>query len=131
MEADKVAIIGFYIRAEILFQGKEKIKAHIYNKTNIHGRVLLMLGDYLKKYSNKFNRVRYLMTDELNIRYPNGTLSGIIAKVNQSEIDIGVEPFSMNEVSTEIVDFAFPYRLYAATFVTRTEEYKPQTFGIF
>lgn len=64
--------------------------------------------------------------------------------VNRSKTDIGVQPFTVNEVSTKIVDFSFPYKLYNATvltrsaeflfvntFVTRRTEYKPQIFGIF
>lgn len=50
MITNKTAVIGFYVDSWIVSQGKGKVKAYIYNKTNDYGRILLTLVDYLTRY---------------------------------------------------------------------------------
>ena len=61
----------------------------------------------------------------------DGSLGGLIGKINRSETDIGVTPFAMSERSAEDVDFCYPFKFEDYTFVTRKARYVPQIFGMF
>lgn len=70
----------------------------------------------------------YLVPD---YRLDNGTLTGITKYINQSHVDVAVVPMDMYDLTTDVADFSYPYRLYYYTFIIPKPEYKPQVFGIF
>lgn len=128
METDKVAVIAHRIEKELLpHTSGENLTIFFYSylsdKFNVNGRVLLDLGDYLTKYSRKFDRVRCLITVDESLKFPNGVLP-------QSKFDIGIDPFIMDNTTMVIMDFAFPYHLDTSTLMARKARYKPQIFGI-
>ena len=103
---------------------------HFSRKEIPSGRLLLTLTQYLKR-TNKFGRIFVYGTNEVPFIFPNGTLQGIIAKVNRSEVDIDVTQLHCDEITMETVDFIYPYKITDYTFITFAPKYKPHIFGIF
>lgn len=60
------------------------------SKTNIDGRSLLTLMQYLQQHIKFSERINVVLTYESNAFWPNGTWQGDIEKINHSEIDVGV-----------------------------------------
>ena len=100
------------------------------NKQFTSNRLLMALGQYLQ-HTHKFDTIFVYITNQAPVRFSNGTLGGIMAKVNRSEVDIDVTLMHCNEISMEAVDFVYPFKLSDFTFVTFKPEYKPHIFGIF
>ena len=134
METNRTASLGYnafpwlrFISASAISENREEFLSIKYNP---HGRILLALKKYLE-FTKRFDRIDIDMIFEANLNLANGTLSGLIAKINRSETDIGVTPIFMNKKSSEDVDFCYPFGFEDHTFVTRSPRYVPQTFGIF
>lgn len=72
----------------------------------------------------------FFLTDESNSIDTNGTLTGLMGHINRTEIDIGVQSFTMSVISTETEDFSYFYKLYYGTFMTEKPQYEPQILGI-
>ena len=75
--------------------------------------------------------IRIVFDFERSGVFPNGTLSGLVKRINRSEVHVGVQPFIMDETLLKVVDFTYPYKLADHTFMTHKPEYRPETFGIF
>ena len=108
----------------------EKMKKKFSNIENPVGRVLLALGQYLQ-HTNKFGRIFVYTTNQRPFTFPNGTLGGIPGKVTRSEVDIGVLPLTVDELTTKHLNFCYPFRMTDITFATFKPEYKPHISGIF
>lgn len=93
------------------------------------GRRGIILANYLVKYSKIFDSSTFLSTDKVSSVLSNGTFTGFQGLINRSEIDITVQPFTINIQKSETSDFAFPFKLYHYTFMTR--KCTPQIFDIF
>lgn len=61
----------------------------------------------------------------------SGYLGGLLKKLNNSRIDIGVIPLYTDKYIAERVDISYPYNLEDYTFFTRKAVYKPHIFAIF
>lgn len=90
----------------------------------------MTLAEYLVTHSNTFKDASLVLSTHRSGIFLNGTLTGLIGSINRSEVDIAVQPLPMNELSTKVVDFVYPYELYSGTFMTKKPDYKPQMFGI-
>ena len=132
METQRRLKLGFRVHSSIFSDGSshEKLMNYLLDRRNVFGRIFLNLKEYLLSYSKSFDEVETITTTKNNIRYTNGTLKGLGNLINQSAIDIAVQPVIVHESSMEMVDFSYPYQLISATFVIRKPEYKPQIFGI-
>ena len=109
---------------------KTGIMNYLTKSFNFGSSLIMTLIDYLVKYSKKIDQFTLSINVEPNRIYPNGTLTGLLRKINQSRIDIGIIPFIMDKKTTEIVDFSYPYEFTHKTFMTRKPEFKSQMFGI-
>ena len=134
MERKKTVSLGYnafpwlhFINASAINENREFFLSI---KFNPHGRILLALKKYLE-FTKTFDRIDINMIFESDQTLVNGTLCGLIAKVNRSETDIGVTPIVMDRKSSEDVDFCYPFGFQDHTFVTRSPRYVPQTFGVF
>ena len=58
-------------------------------------------------------------------------MSGLLQKINCSEVDIGVQSLIMNKNVLKAVDFIYSYKLNDHTFMTHKPEYSLKFFGIF
>ena len=124
-------VIGFDGNARILsYIRKNGVMDYLTKRINFQNKLTLTLADYLIKYSKKFDEFTLSINTEPNEIYLNGTSTGLLRKINQSKIDIGVIPFIMDKETTEIVDFSYPYEFPHTTFMTRKPEFKPKMFGI-
>ena len=94
-------------------------------KLNPHGRILLCLKRYLE-FTKIFDRIDIDMIFEADKIFVNGSVSGLIGKINRSEADVGVTPIVMNDESTGKVDFCYPFKFGDLSFVTRKPNYVPQ-----
>lgn len=93
---------------------------------NPPSRSLLALIQYFQQHKKHFDRMNVVMTYEPNILWLNGTWDGIVKRINNSEIDIGVVPITIDEFTTDAVDFSYPYKLDDCTFISRKHKpYKP------
>lgn len=100
-------------------------------KLNPQGRLLLALMQYLQQHTNYFDKINFVLTHEQTYSWRNGTWGGLVNKINDSKIDVGVSLFFVTEDLVKEVDFSFPYQIDDYTFVTQKPKYKPQIFGIF
>ena len=134
MEIKKKLIVGYtdYALTRSLFRKLSDIKFIKHYKRNelAHRRFLLTLGQYLQ-HTNEFDEIFVYGTNQAPATFPNGTLGGIMGKVNRSEVDIDATLLYRNEITMETVDFSYPYKINDHTFVTFKPEYKPHIFGIF
>ena len=135
METDNSITLGYTINPRLLstlFQNRvlsyDTLIDYLSRKNNTHGRLLLLLKQYLEQ---KFGTINIFFDFEISRVFPNGTLSGLFQKINRSEVNIGVQLLGMNETLLKVVDFTYPFKLADHTFMTHKPEYRPETFGIF
>ena len=100
----------------------EKFFAYLTRKTNIDGRITTALVDFLIKHSKEFDKASFILTN---------THSVLTEYINQTEVDIAPQRYGITEETAARVDFAYPLKLNAVTFVTGKPKYKAQMFGIF
>lgn len=136
MKAQKTVLLGYNafpcrFNKPLLNATHHEILEYFSSKTNLHGRLLLALIQYLQQYTKYFDRIYFVLSYEQDIVWTNGTLEGLLRKINQSKIDVGVNEVHMNALSIDAVNFAYPYKLENYTFATRNPKYKPHIFGIF
>lgn len=133
METNQVVKIGvfdpIYNKISSYLNTEEKLVEFLSEKGRFHGRLAVKLADYLVKHSKNFDSASFLITDEIGGTFPNGTFTGLLGFLDQSEIDIVIQPFTMTTQNTET--FAYPFKLYYYTFMTRKSEYMPQVIDIF
>ena len=108
----------------------EKLMNYLLDGKDLYGRILLDLKEYLVTHSKTFDETKTVITTRDHKKYPNGTVEGLVKLINESKIDIEVQPFIMHESNMEMGDFAYPYQLFSASFVIPKPEYKPHIFGI-
>ena len=82
------------------------------DKRNFYGRILLILKEYPVIYSKAFDKATIVTTTKNNMRHPNGTLEGLSKLVTQSEIDIAVQPITMDESSMKGLIFLTHINLF-------------------
>ena len=126
----QVAIAFPDYRYILTYIKKGELAAYLKYETNVHGRLLYTLRDYLVEHLKKFDFMKLVIHLENRSEYSKGTLPGYIRKINQSKADIGIMPFTMTETITKFVDFSYPYQIYYGSFMTRKQENKPQIFSI-
>ena len=132
MEAQLGINLGFRVNPSVFRDGfsYEKFIDYLSDRKNVNGRIFLNLREYLVTFSKAFDEANIFLTTRYNMQYPNGSLEGLSKLINESKIDVAIQPVIMHKSSMEIADFSYPYQLVSATFVIRKPEYKPQIFGI-
>lgn len=108
----------------------EILMDYISNTDDVTCRSLLTFKKYLEQYPKLFAGVNIALSVEDDI-FPNSAVVDLVEKINRSEIDIGFQSFTINEVLTERVDFFYPYGLDDYSFFIKKPKYKAQIFGIF
>ena len=135
MEIKKKLILGFTdrsMRRSSLFReiNHDELIKRYSSEFNYNGRLLLALGQYLQ-HTNKFGKIFVYINNQIPPRFDNGTVGGIPALVNRSQVDIDVTILRFDEGLMETVDLVYPFKIVDHTFVTLKPEYKPHVFGIF
>lgn len=133
MESQKNIVLGYGILFYKSFENAtDSQKLEFLSWTiNPYGRLLLVLMQYLQQFTKYFDRIDLVMVYGRNILWSNGTLEGLIKKINSTEVDVGLPPLNMQAYFAEAVDFTYPYPLEYYTFLTLKPKYKPHIFGIF
>ena len=123
--------LGYIVPQKVISGGfsKKVLMDYLSDVEQPYGRILLTLRDYLVKNTKTFENVYILLSTGSKV-FPNGTLKGLIEKINRKEVDIAVQPFANNELRAKFVDFSYPFELLSGTFVTQMPEYKPEVLGI-
>ena len=131
MECNRIIVLGYSVypfTRSMLFQNAtltyEKLLEFCSRKQNVIGRLLLTLKQYLE-HTNMFERIYFNITFRENVTFSYNSVRGIMGKINRSEIDIGVNTFTMIEQSRAMTEYSYPHAFGDTTFITQKPEYRP------
>ena len=117
MEKEKSIKLGYTIDPWLLselFQNRilsyDKLIEYLSSKINQYGGLLLLLKQYLEQ-KLVLGTTEIVFDFESSAVSLNGTLTGLLQKINRSEVDVGVQPFILDEILPKIVDFSYPFKL--------------------
>ena len=117
MEKEKSIKLGYTIDPWLLselFQNRilsyDKLIEYLSSKINQYGGLLLLLKQYLEQ-KLVLGTTEIVFDFESSAVSLNGTLTGLLQKINRSEVDAGVQPFILDEILPKIVDFSYPFKL--------------------